>query len=157
MVSECWISFGNIHFRGELIHLCSYTGIIIHLLRFSFILFTKFFVSPRNLTSFLSFLRIIFHSITLRYLLPTIHGSLLEQALSFGISGIRILVSVFWGSILSLGSPFLAFLHLQFWRLGVYGFWGGLCLPPFGDPFHCYWFPTFQFYANWSFGFSAHF
>ena len=84
-------------------------------------------------------------SVTLRYLLPTIHGSLLVQALSFDISGLGILVSVFWGSILSPGSPFLAFPHLQFWRMGVYGFWGGLCLPPFGDPSHCYWFPTFQF------------
>ena len=27
-----WISFGNIHFRGELIPLCTSTGIIIHLL-----------------------------------------------------------------------------------------------------------------------------
>ena len=52
---------------------------------------------------------------------------------------------MFWGSILSPRSPFLAFPHLQFWRMGVYGFWGGLCLSPFGDPSHCYWFPTFQF------------
>ena len=38
----CWTSFGNNHFRSELIHLCTYTGIIIHLLRFSFILFQCF-------------------------------------------------------------------------------------------------------------------
>ena len=51
----------------------------------------------------------IFHSVTLQYSLPTIHGSLFLQALSFNISGIRILVSVFWGSILSPGSPFQPF------------------------------------------------
>ena len=50
VVSECWFALENIHFRGELIHLFTYTGIIITNLRFSFILYTKFFVSPRILT-----------------------------------------------------------------------------------------------------------
>ena len=52
VVSECWISFGNIHFFDELIRLCSSTGIVIPHLRFSFFLSTKFFVSPRILTVF---------------------------------------------------------------------------------------------------------
>ena len=99
----------------------------------------------------------IFYSVTLRYLLPTIHGSLLVQVLSFDISGIRILVSVFWGSILSLGSPFFAFLHLQFWRLGVYGFWGGLCLPPLEIHLTVIGFLHSNLMSFWSFGFSVHF
>ena len=53
MVSECGISFGNNHFRGELIHLFTSTGIIIANLHFSFVLSTKFFVSPCILTVFL--------------------------------------------------------------------------------------------------------
>ena len=55
VVSECSFALGNIHFRGELIHLFTYTGIIINNLRFSFILYTKFFVSPHILTSFGAF------------------------------------------------------------------------------------------------------
>ena len=55
VVSECRISFGNIHFFGELICLCTCTCIIIPHFRFSFILSTKFFVSPRILTVFLGF------------------------------------------------------------------------------------------------------
>ena len=29
VVSECWFALGNIHFHGELIHLFTYTGIVI--------------------------------------------------------------------------------------------------------------------------------
>ena len=44
VVSECWISFGNIHFFSELIRLCSSTGIVIPCLWFSSILcFTAYF------------------------------------------------------------------------------------------------------------------
>ena len=52
VMSECRISFGNIHFLGELICLCTSTGIIIPHLWFSFVLPTKFFVSPHILTVF---------------------------------------------------------------------------------------------------------
>ena len=51
------------------------------------------------------------------------------------------------GSILNLGSPFSAFLHLQVWRMAVNGSWGFTWSSTFGDPSHCYRFPTFQFYV----------
>ena len=51
--AECWISFGGIHFLGKLIRFMHFYRHYNSNLRFSFILSTKFFVSPRILAVFL--------------------------------------------------------------------------------------------------------
>ena len=55
MVSECRISFGDIHFLGKLICFMHFYRHYNSNLRFSFILSMKFFVSPRILTVFWAF------------------------------------------------------------------------------------------------------
>ena len=62
---------------------------------------------------------------------------------------------MFWGSILSLGSPFLAFLHLQFWRLGGLRLLGRTLSSTFWRSISLLLVSYIPILSFWSFGFSV--